>query len=173
MTEQSNEVLLRALEEAGVRYVVIGAQAAVIHGAPVVTRDLDVTPARDGENLERLAAALRVLDARLRVPNDPEGVPFPIDPQMLASSVAWTVTTRAGDLDLVFEPAGTRGYDDLRQDATQVEVGPGLVVPVASLVDVIRCKQASGRPKDQAHLPLLRQTLEEIRRREAEERRQS
>jgi hypothetical protein len=80
----------------------------------------------------------------------------------------WTLTTRAGDLDLVFEPAGTGGYEDLRQDARRFQVAEGLIVPVASLLDVIRCKQASGRAKDQAQLPILRETLEEIRRRERE-----
>jgi hypothetical protein len=107
------------------------------------------------------------------VPSDPEGVAFPIDAAMLASSVAWTATTSCGDLDLVFEPAGTAGYDDLRLDETRLEVAAGLVVAVASLPDVIRCKQASGRAKDLAQLPILRQTLEEVRRRELEARRQA
>lgn len=70
MSEFSPETLLRTLEAHGVDDVVIGAQAALIHGAPVVTSDMDVTPARDPENLERIAAALRDLGARLRTPGD-------------------------------------------------------------------------------------------------------
>jgi hypothetical protein len=89
---------------------------------------------------------------------------------MLASAVAWAVTTTFGDLALVFEPAGTAGYPDLKRDQVRVEVADGLIVPVASLADVIRCKEASGRAKDRAQLPILRQTLEEIRRREREAR---
>src|SRR6266508_1168441 len=71
--------VLRALERHGVRYVLIGAAAARIAGAPVVTEDLDVTPATDRENLERLAAALRELGARLRSSAEPEGAAFPVD----------------------------------------------------------------------------------------------
>jgi len=41
--------------------------AAQSRGWPDVTQDIDVTPARDTENLTRLAAALTELDARFRV----------------------------------------------------------------------------------------------------------
>src|SRR5262245_62028512 len=94
--------ILRVLEKHDVRYVVIGAAAARMAGAPVVTEDIDVTPATDRANLERLADALRDLGARLRSPSDPEGVAFPVDPEMLASANIWTLTTTAGDLDVCF-----------------------------------------------------------------------
>ncbi len=41
-----------------------------------------------------------------------------------------------------------------------------LLVMVAALADVIRLKEASGRPKDLVSVPLLRGTLEENRRQE-------
>ena len=144
----------------------IGGYGARLHGAPLLTEDVDVTPDSNTDNLGRIAAALTQLGARLRVPNDPEGVPFSIDAEMLATARSWTLTTLLGDLDLVFEPAGTNGYPDVATDATleTVSDSPRLVVQVASLHDIIRMKQASGREKDQATLPLLRRTLEEIRR---------
>jgi hypothetical protein len=154
---------LRALERHGVRYVLIGAAAARIAGAPVVTEDLDVTPATDHENLERLAAALRELGARLRSSAELEGVAFPVDAEMLTTADMWTLTTSAGDLDVCFMPSGTRGYDDLRREASRQRLGRGLTVLVASLRDVIRSKEAAGRDKDLAQLPLLRRTLEQIR----------
>jgi hypothetical protein len=156
---------LRVLERHGVEYVVVGALAAAAAGAPVVTGDLDITPARDSANLERLAAALRDLDVRLRTAADPEGGPFPVDAQMLAGTELWTLTTRAGELDVVFEPSGTRGFDDLRRDASRLELADGVRVLVASLADVVRSKEASARAKDVAQLPLLRQTLERVRER--------
>jgi hypothetical protein len=158
--------ILRALEREDVSYVLIGAAAARIAGAPVVTEDVDVTPALHPANLERLALALRELGARLRTSTDPEGVPFPVDAEMLASADMWTLTTSAGDLDIHFMPAGTRGYDDLRRDASRERLGRGLNVAVASLRDVIRSKEAAGRDKDIAQLPLLRRTLEQIREHE-------
>jgi hypothetical protein len=75
-------------------------------------------------------------------------------------------------VNLVFQPAGTTGYEDLARDARPVTIG-GVRVRSASLVDIIRCKQASAGPKDLQALPIPRQTLEEIRRCELEARRQA
>lgn len=166
MADFDPERLLRTLERRGVAFVLIGGVAARVEGAPILTEDLDITPARGTDNLERLAAALIELGARLRVGSQPEGLPFPVGAAMLATAESWTLTTDAGDLDLVFAPAGTGGFDDLRRSASPREIADRLVVLVASLADVIRSKQASGRPKDQAALPILRETLEAIRWRE-------
>lgn len=157
--------ILRALEAHHVRYVVIGAIAAIAAGAPILTTDLDVTPARSQENLERLALALRDLDAKLRTPSDPQGIPFPIEADMLATADSWTLTTRAGALDLAFSPAGTQGYDDFRRSACLERIA-GVSVAVAALADVIRSKEAAGREKDSMQLPILRRALEQVRGRE-------
>jgi hypothetical protein len=159
------EPIFELLHEHGVRYVVIGAIAAIAQGYPLNTGDLDVTPARDPDNLERLAAALQELDARLRVGGDPEGVAFPIDADYLGRADSWALTTRFGSFDLLFVPAGTRGFDDLRRGSVTVDID-GRDVRMAALVDIIRMKEASGRPKDLAQLPALRQTLEIVRERE-------
>ncbi|MGI9648328.1 MAG: hypothetical protein ACR2OI_07390 [Acidimicrobiia bacterium] len=156
--------LLRVLVEHSIRFVLIGGVAARLRGAPLLTQDVDITPADDPENLRRLVGALEDLDARLRTTTDPEGVQFPIDPHLLASADAWTLVTRLGDLDLVFLPAGSRGFSDLVRGATEMSVSldQPLIVSVASLSDVIRTKEAAGRDKDRAALPMLRRTQEEI-----------
>ena len=46
------ERLLGVLGEEGVAYVLIGGYAAQLHGAGRPTVDIDVTPARDQENLD-------------------------------------------------------------------------------------------------------------------------
>lgn len=120
MTEFDPAETLRVLERHGVLYVVVGALAAAAHGAPIVTRDLDITPARDRANVERLASALRDLDARLRTGSDPEGVRFAVDAETLRRAELWTLTTRTGELDVVFEPSGTQGFDDLRRNAIRM-----------------------------------------------------
>ena len=136
--------ILRALEAHHVQYVVIGAIAAIAAGAPILTTDIDVTPARSRENLERLALALRDLGAKLRSVSAPDGVPFPIEPEMLATADSWTLTTSAGDLDLMFLPSGTQGYDDLRSGASKERIA-GVTVSVDALADVIRPKGAEPR----------------------------
>lgn len=149
------EQILAILERHQVRYLVIGGLAAVLHGSPIVTADADICPARDGENLHRLAQALRDLRARLRVEREPEGVAFPFEGAFLANVQLLNMTTPFGDLDLSYVPSGTGGYDDLVRNASTLIIG-GCPVQVASLDDVIRSKEAADREKDRATLPTLR-----------------
>jgi hypothetical protein len=157
--------LLHRLQQHDVEFIVVGLIAAVAQGSPLPTRDLDVTPSPARENYERLARALRELDAKLRLP-DGTGLDFPIEARYLASNESCELLTHFGVLDLVYVPAGTRGYDDLRRQAIDLDLGTGKPILVASLLDVIRMKEASARPKDRAALPALRQTLEVLRERE-------
>jgi hypothetical protein len=101
-------LLLESLVRHQVRFVVIGGIAAIAHGYPLPTEDVDVTPSRDRSNLERLARALRDLGARLRSASDAAGVPFPIDADMLGRAESWALRTRLGDLDIVSLPPGRR-----------------------------------------------------------------
>lgn len=166
MAEFDPVAMFRVLAAHRVEFVVVGGIAARLRGAPVLTQDVDITPSENRENLERLSGALAELDARLRTAADPEGVAMPFDPGLLESGVIWTLVTRFGDLDLIVTPDGTGGYSDLIRDADalRIALGPDLVVEVASLADVIRSKEAAGREKDRAALPMLRRALEESER---------
>lgn len=152
------ERLLEVLDRHEVAYVMIGGMASVAHGSPFPTEDLDITPAPAPKNLRQLSAALRDLDARVRIADAPEGLPFEHSSESLSAVQTWNLTTRYGDLDLSFVPTGTLGYADLIRDAAPTEL-LGVTVQVASLADVVRSKQAANRPKDQRVLPTLRELL--------------
>jgi hypothetical protein len=154
--------ILEILVRHGVSFVLIGGVAANIHGSPLPTEDVDITPETSPANYRRLAAALREMNARIRVAREPDGVAFVIDEKSLAGNEVWTLTSEVGDIDVVAKPGGTSGFNDLRRDAEDVELGPSLIIKVASLADIIRSKEAAGRPKDQAALPALRATLERL-----------
>lgn len=158
MAEFQPQEILATLDRHGVRYVLIGGLASVLHGAPHVTTDVDVVPQEAKENLERLSAALKELDARIRVSGEPDGVPFDHSAASLARVRIWNLQTARGDLDITFDPSGTRGYDDLERHVVAMRVR-GIEVPVASLADVIRSKEAAGRERDRAVLPGLRALL--------------
>jgi hypothetical protein len=70
------------------------------------------------------------------------------------------LATRAGELKIVPEPAGTRGYDDLRRGATREHLGSGLRISVASLGDHARMLSALGREQDAAPLRTVRRAIE-------------
>ena len=158
MPDFQPERILTALHEYGVQFVVIGGYAAVVQGSPFPTSDVDVTPETSEENLQRLSDALRALDARARLPGEPAGLAFGHDATSLAAAIFWNLTTRYGDLDISFVPAGTQGYPDLVRGAITVELR-GMRVPVASLADVIRSKDAANRDKDRRVLATLRALL--------------
>ncbi|MHC4108109.1 MAG: hypothetical protein ACYSTY_08495 [Planctomycetota bacterium] len=139
--------------------------AAILHGDVGVTIDLDIVPQREPENLDRLAAALRTLEARIRTAGQPEAHDFDCSGDFLrnlAPDSILNLTTTAGDLDVTFQPSGTRGYADLHRDAIEIEVADGVRILVASLADVIRSKEAADREKDRLVLPRLRRLLERI-----------
>jgi hypothetical protein len=159
------ETILVALEREGVKYVVIGGLAAILQGAPTLTQDLDICPARDPDNLERLARALRSVSAKIRTADTPDGLPFACDAAFFRNVELVNLVTPHGEVDVAFIPSGTRGYDDLVLRARPLEIAGNLAPPIAALEDVIRSKEAANRPKDVAVLPILRTLLAEIRKR--------
>jgi hypothetical protein len=148
--------LLGALQRHHVTFVVIGAFARVIHGTGEVTEGIDFTPSMRADNLARVARALADTEARR------------IDGKQLnlhdVSEPVLALETRAGELQLVPEPAGTRGYDDLRRHASREPLGRGLRPQVASPGDLARMLGALDREEETETLLRLRRLIELERR---------
>jgi hypothetical protein len=155
--------LFEVLAAHDVDFIVIGGMAAVLHGSPTVTVAADVVPSLEPANLQRLSAALTDLDARIRTPDDPEGIEFSPHPALLASVSILNLTTRCGDLDLTFTPAAIGGYDEIASTSERFDLET-VVVCVARLDDIIESKRAADRPKDRAVLPILEALREELKR---------
>ena len=151
------------LADHGVEYVLVGGLAAVIRGSTAMTNDADIVPAKDPGNLERLSDALTDLGARLRVEATPAGVAFDPHPDLLAAVEILNLTTRCGDVDLTFAPAALEDHDALVANSDLYDI-EGRSVRVAALADIIRSKEAAGRAKDNATLPILYALREEIDR---------
>ena len=156
--------ILRAFNTRGVRYVVIGAFAAIAAGAPLApTFDIDFTPETSRENLDRLSLALTDLGARVRAASVPEGLPFSHDGGSLGAAAIWNLVCDAGPFDIAFRPSGfERGYEDLSAHALEVVVD-GVPTQIAALADVIASKRAAGREKDVVALPVLEAFQEDHR----------
>ena len=151
------ERLIIALAEANVEFVVVGGISAVMHGAPIVTRDIDVCYRRVDANLIRLADALQPFQPKLR--DFPEGVPNLFDVHSLRLGCNFTLIADNQALDLLGVMSGLGGYEDIIDRTTEMDVA-GHLVKVLSLEDLIRTKRAAGRPKDLAVLPTLEATLQ-------------
>jgi predicted nucleotidyltransferase len=149
--------MLRRLDAAGVEFVVIGGIAAIAHGSPQITQDLDIVFATDDGNLERLGRALQDLKATLR--GVTEEVPFAPDARTLRHVRLLTLDTEEGRLDVMVEPDGSKGYEQLLAGSIEAIVG-GTAVRIAGLDDLIAMKKAAGRPKDRIYV----EELEAIKR---------
>lgn len=156
MVELDSAGILRRLTARGVDFVVIGGIAAVLHGSPRATFDLDLCFATDPANLDGLGEVLTDLDARLRGVG--EEVPFVPDAATLRQVEVLTLRTALGDLDVLARPAGVTRYETLRRGADRYELG-GFSVLVASVADLIAMKHAAGRAKDLADIEELEAIL--------------
>jgi hypothetical protein len=146
---------LQALERQRVTYVLIGGFARIVQGTEEMTYGLDLTPSLREQNLERLERALREVDATRA-----DGHELALDPKTLAAEPVHELETRYGELKLVPEPAGTRGYDDLRRAATREPLGRGVRPSVASIGDLARMLSALQEDERLPQLMQLRRLTE-------------
>jgi len=146
--------ILAALDRQRVTYIVVGGFARVIQGAEETTRGVDIVPSTREENIRRLDLAPQELNVRT-----PTGGTVSIDQSTLHEPVV-AVTTDLGELKLVWEPAGTGGYDDLRRAATREPLGRGLRPSVASIGDLSRMLSALGRQEDIPKVLAMRRLAE-------------
>ena len=143
--------LLGALQAHRVSFVVIGAFARVVHGTRELTEGIDITPSMREDNLAAFEIALENLDATRA---DGKQLNLRDLPRPVVE-----LETRAGELKLVPEPAGTRGYDDLRRHAEREPLGHGLRPQVASTDDLARMLGAVDREQDVERLLRLRRLM--------------
>ena len=147
--------IIEVLNRHRVAFVLVGGYAALLYGARRPTYDVDITPATDAGNLQRLSDALRELKAGIRVDNLDGGLAFDSSAESLRGVQMLNLRCAFGDLDITFAPAGfPDGYDSLRPGAHLYTVGTA-IIHVADLDDVITSKESAARPKDLDALPEL------------------
>jgi predicted nucleotidyltransferase len=138
-----------------VKFVVVGAVAAVAAGAEVMTRDLDLLIEMSDPNLERILAACRELEAEYK---DPAGRRFELTLERLRTFRLHLLRTNRGSLDLLREIGDGWRYEQLLSRSREIEL-VGQRVRVLDLEAVIESKQFANREKDRAVLPVLLEAL--------------
>ena len=130
-------------------------------GSSYPSYDLDIAYARDRDNLDALAAALRESQATLR--GAPPDLPFILDGEMLRHGSNFTFDTVWGPLDILGDAMGAPAYEQLRHGAGEPLLIEGEQVIVASLDHLIAMKEAAGRPKDKLMATEYRVLSDELR----------
>ena len=152
------EALLTELAADRVEFIVVGGTAAVLHGAPIATQDLDIVHRRTEENVARLMNVLVRLDAIMR--NDLAHRDLRPTAAMLLGSGQINLSTSLGPLDPLCELGKGQGYDELLPH-TEILSDGGITIRVLDLPTLIEVKARTGRARDRAVLPVLIATLEE------------
>lgn len=144
--------MIDGLSSAGVRFVVIGGVAGIVHGSVRRTDDLDICYDPSADNVEKLVALLHRWHAHLRVPDGSGSqLPFVIDARTFRGAPNLTLNTDLGWFDLLGQVAGIGEYPEVLA-ASQVEHLGGVELRVLTLDALIVAKQTANRGRDRDHL---------------------
>jgi hypothetical protein len=140
--------LLRALVDAQVEFVVVGAHAVAAHGVPRATGDLDVFVRPSSANAARVLAALRAFGA----PLEAHGVTAADFEQ---PDTVYQIGLPPRRIDLLTSISGVPFEEAW---ATRVDLDlAGVRVSVLGLEALLKNKRATGRPKDAVDADALEQ----------------
>jgi hypothetical protein len=140
--------VVAALNAAEVRYVIVGGLALGAHGVVRATRDLDLVPAPDRQNMDRLAECLQRLGGEHPIEGSLTGA-------ALARPASFKVQTKHGEVQVLNRMDGVPPFADLRRDQIHVEIAADAVAPVCSLAHLLAMKRVADRPRDRVDLAEL------------------
>ena len=152
------EPVFRALNEAGVRYVVVGGLAVVLHGYPRLTADVDIVLDLEPVSARKAMEALKAIGLKARAPVDPVAFADPVQRESWIADKGMTVFSLYSTanhlliLDLfVRDPIP---FEELWSRSKMIDLG-GAKIRVASIDDLIAMKRAVARPQDLSDIEAL------------------
>ena len=163
-SEESTSVnlgaILEGLVEAGVDFILVGGLAAVVQGAPVTTMDVDIVHNQSSENIAKLLSFLKSIDAFHRRPVDKVSEPKEGDISGMGHAF---FTTQLGPLDILAVIEEGRAYGELLEHTVEIEFR-NHTIRVLDLKMLIQLKRNSTDPKDRQRLPVLEETLRQLKK---------
>jgi hypothetical protein len=139
--------LLLALSGEGVEFLVVGAHALALHGAPRSTGDLDVLVRPSEENADRVWRAL----VRFGAPMEAAGVRAA---DFTTPGIVYQIGLPPSRIDLLTEITGVT-FDEAWASRAAADL-EGSTIHLLGRDALVRNKQATGRPKDLADVSRLR-----------------
>jgi hypothetical protein len=152
MEKGSVEVIVGALNRAGVRYLVAGGLAVVAHGYVRFTADVDLIVDLERANVDRAIRAFGSLGYRPRAPvpfeqfADPAAREHWVRDKGLTVFSLYSSEHPATEVDLFVELP--LDFEAAHRDASWMEIAPGLSASFLALADLLRLKRQAGRPQD-------------------------
>ena len=152
MEVHSVEAIIRALNTAGVEYLIVEGLAVNAHGFVRLTRDVDLVLQLDPANVSKGLNALLDIGYRMSIPAKPEDFANPgmredwRQNKGMITLKLWSDQHQRTPVDIfVYEP-----FDFAKEyaTATRLEICPGLVARVVSLETLLKMKREAGRHQD-------------------------
>jgi hypothetical protein len=150
--------IIEGLIKAEVKFILVGGLAAVIQGAPITTMDVDIVHSRSPENISKLFAFLKSIDATYRRPDTKIIAPKEEDFSGMGHAL---FSTRIGPLDILAFIEESKTYEDLLKHTIEIEFR-GHTIQVLDIKMLIELKRKSKDPKDKQRLPVLEETLRQM-----------
>ena len=157
--EANLSAIIEGLVRAEVKFILVGGLAAVIQGAPVTTMDVDIVYSRSSENISKLFAFLKSIDATYRRPDNKNVAPQEEDFSGMGHAL---FTTRIGPLDVLAFIEEMKTYEDLLEHTIKIGFR-GHTIQVLDLKMLIELKRESRDPRDKQRLPVLEETLRQLK----------
>jgi hypothetical protein len=145
---------LRTLQQHDVEFVLVGDVAEAIHNNGGFVSGVAIVPGAYGRNVERLNTALQAMDAELGIAGTPAVTQVDYRRCDLRDLAPCSFMTRHVDVDLNFEPLGTKGYRDLFDEAKHIELAPSINPLVADPADLERIGRSNAPAPPYAKPPV-------------------
>ena len=152
METHSVETIVRALNAAKARYLIVGGLAVNAHGFVRLTRDVDIVLGLERENARIGLDALLRAGWRLAIPEKPEAFAdaatrerWRTEKNMIVLKL-WSDEHQRTPVDIfIYEPFD---FASEFSRADRLEICPGVQAPVVTLETLLQMKRAAGRPQD-------------------------
>jgi predicted nucleotidyltransferase len=150
--------LFKAMNDAGIRYLVVGGIAVNLHGYRRFTGDVDVLMALEPSNLEKMAILMKERGFIQRLPIDIQQLSDREQVQKWLTEKGMTAYTfidsrdPASSIDIL---AGhSLDFEEYDQDKVVVDAW-NIKIPIISIDDLIGMKQEANRQKDAEDIAAL------------------
>jgi predicted nucleotidyltransferase len=153
------EEVFRALNNKGVRYVVVGGIALNLHGVPRATADLDIAVALENENLEKIVEAMMELGFKPRLPVTPQEFSNPLNLEKWKKEknmkvfTFWNPHKPYEEVDILI--SNPIKFEELEK-TREVVKAKGIEIPIISIDYLIKLKEFAGRKQDESDIEALK-----------------
>ena len=134
------------MKKGGVKFVLVGGFAGVVHGCTYVTQDIDICCNFSADNLLALQKALKELHPVHRM--TPQRPKLKMTAESCTQFKNLYLDTDIGQVDCLASIQGLGDYEDVKNLSEIRDLGGGLRIRVLTIDSLIKARKAMNRPRD-------------------------